>query len=368
MSQAENRSAAVIGGGIGGLAAAIALARAGWEPTVYEAAAEPRPLGAGLSIWPNGTRALRALGLDELVAAAPRTGGAAHRADGSVLTRFSAETIEARYGVPLLGLHRAEILEALLGQLGSERVRFGMRLESCAGGELRFADGSVEPADLIVGADGINSVVRAETVGDGEPVDSGIVAFRGVAHFDGEVPPGEWWGPGTAAGLLPLRGDRVYWYLAFRGEPDPAALQRHVAAFDPRIGEIVGHTPGEEILTHRLYDREPLRRWSRGTTTLLGDAAHPMLPFLGQGACTALEDAVALGEAVASTDGVPAALAAYERARVKRAAAVVAGSRRAARLIMLGSGAGRALRNLLMPLVPESARFRQLDPFIGLPE
>ncbi len=374
----EGRQAAVVGAGIGGLAAGIALSQAGWEVTVFESAAELHPLGAGLSIWPNGVRALRALGIGAVADGAPRTGGALRRANGALLAEFDPDTIEARYGAPLVGLHRAELHEALLDGLGPDRLRLGMALESLEGDELRFADGSTWRADLIVGADGIGSIVRTTLIGDDEPSDSGIVAFRGVSAGDpgapageddapggeGAAPAGEWWGPGTAAGLLPLRDGRVYWYVAFRGEPERGALQSRIGAFEPKVQEIVARTLEEEVLVHRLYDRKPLDSWSRGNTTLLGDAAHPMLPFLGQGACSALEDAVALGEAVAANRDIPAALAAYEKARLKHTRALVLGSRRAARLAVLGSGLGR-LRNALVPWVPESVRLRQVDPFLN---
>jgi 2-polyprenyl-6-methoxyphenol hydroxylase-like FAD-dependent oxidoreductase len=372
MKQGENtqavaaggRSAAVIGAGIGGLAAAIALTRAGWEATVYEASGELRPLGAGLSIWPNGVRSLRALGLGDFAGAALRTGGALRRADGSVLTEFDPEVLEQRFGAPLVGMHRADLHEALVGALGDSRVRLGMRLEEVGGEELRFADGSTLRADLVVGADGLNSTVRATLLGDGKPRDSGMVTFRGVAEVAGEVPVGEWWGPGTAAGLLQLGGARVYWYVAYRGEPRPEALPGLLSAYGPAIREIVERTPAEEVLLHRLYDRDPVESWSQGSTTLLGDAAHPMLPFLGQGACSALEDAVALGAAVGE-DSVAAALARYEGERVGPTTALVAGSRRAGRGVLLESRLGRRLRNAVIPRVPASARLRQLDPYAG---
>ena len=363
-NEANTKSAAVIGAGIGGLAAAIALRQTGWEATVYEAASELRPLGAGLSIWPNGVRALRALGLADLAAAAPRADGALRRADGSALAAFDPDVVEERYGAPLVGFHRADLHQGLIAALGRERVATGMRLEALDGGELRFGDGSRVRADIVVGADGLNSTVREALLGDGEPRDSGLVAFRGVAEFDDPVPAGEWWGSGSVAGLLPLGDGRVYWYLAHPGEPDPAALPGLLADYGEAIREVVSQTAADDVLLHRLYDRDPVPSWSRGTTTLLGDAAHPMLPFLGQGACSALEDAVALGEAVAAEPDVEAALAVYERARLEPTAALVAGSRKAAKAALLQSRPGRGLRNALVSKAPESLRLRQLDPFL----
>ena len=361
----EERTAAVVGAGVGGLATGIALRRAGWAVTVFEQAEELRPLGAGLSIWPNGVHALRSLGLGALADEGPRGGGALRRADGSVLAEFDPDLIAERYGAPLVGVHRPDLHEALIDGVGPERVRLGSRLTELRENELRFADGTSERADLIVGADGIDSTVRGALIGDGEPRDSGIVAFRGVAVFDGEVPAGEWWGSGTVAGLLPLLTDRVYWYVAFRGEPDRGELDRRVAEFGAPVGEIVGATVAGEVLAHRLYDRKPTSGWSAGTTTLLGDAAHPMLPFLGQGACAALEDAVALGESMAAHADVSDAIAAYEVARYERTSALVRGSQRAAKVALLGPGVGRRLRNSLVARVPERMRLRQLDAVIG---
>jgi 2-polyprenyl-6-methoxyphenol hydroxylase-like FAD-dependent oxidoreductase len=363
----RGRQAAVIGAGIGGLAAAIALQQAGWEPTVYEASPELRPLGAGLSIWPNGVRALRRLGLGDLAAAAPRAEGALRRADGSVLAEFDPDVLEARFGAPLVGFHRADLHDGLVGVLGAERLRTGMKLDALVDGELLFADGSSVRADLVLGADGLHSTVRAALLGDGEPRDAGIAAFRGVAELDAPVPAGEWWGAGSVAGLLPLGGGRVYWYLAHRGEPDREALPELLIGYGEPVREAAGGTSPAQVLMHRLYDRDPVPGWRRGTATLLGDAAHPMLPFLGQGAGSALEDAVALGAAVAAEPDVEVALAAYERARLDRTAALVAGSRKAAKAALLELAAGRRVRNALVSRAPESMRLRQLDPFVELP-
>jgi 2-polyprenyl-6-methoxyphenol hydroxylase-like FAD-dependent oxidoreductase len=366
--------ATVIGAGIGGLAAAIALRRAGCDVTVHEADESISELGAGISIWPNGIRALRALRLDALVddSQVPRVSGALRRADGTVLADFGADVIAQRYGEPLIGLHRRDLHEALLEAFGHEGIRRGSRLIDIEDDVLRFADGDSDHPDLAVGADGLRSVARGSLIADVEPRDSAIVAFRGVSPAPPEVPAGEWWGEESVAGLLPLRGDLVYWYVAHRvseaaPEPERSELEHRTREFAAPLREIVAATPTEEVLLHRLFDRPPERTWSSQRTTLLGDAAHPMLPFLGQGACSALEDAVALGEAVAISSTIPAALAEYEQRRVRRTTTLVQGSRRAASLVLSPSRLGRRLRNALVARIPSAMRLRQLDPIIGRP-
>lgn len=362
-----NGSAVVVGAGIGGLAAGIALDRAGMDVTVYERAEEIRPLGAGLSIWPNGVRALRALGLDGVVDAPGVSpgGGALRRSDGSTLAEFDPEVLSNRYGEPLVGLHRGALHLALTEALGRVRVELGQQVESLTDDGLRLGDDTEIQADLVVGADGLHSSMRAGILGDGTPDDSGIVAYRGVSSWERPVPAGEWWGEDGVAGLLPLPQGKVYWYVAHRGDPDPGSIDRWTDEFGEPLPGIVAATPVNEVLCHRLYDRAPAGCWSRGNATLLGDAAHPMLPFLGQGACSALEDAVALGQAVATATDVRQAIAAYETERVPRAARLVKGSRQAARACLVPSAAGRQVRNALVSRVPASLRLRQLDQVVG---
>jgi 2-polyprenyl-6-methoxyphenol hydroxylase-like FAD-dependent oxidoreductase len=364
--------ATVIGAGIGGLAAAIALRRAGCEVAVREADQEIREIGAGISVWPNGVRALRALGLDDFVddPQVPRVSGALRRADGSVLAEFGTEVIAGRYGEALVGLHRRDLHGALLEAFGADGVKRGSRLIDIEDDVLQFADGDSDQPDLAVGADGLRSTARGALISDEDPRDSGIVAFRGVSPAPGEVPAGEWWGEDSAAGLLPLKGGLVYWFVTFRvpeGQPDPSRdeLPRRAEEFAAPVPEIVAATPPEDVLLHRLYDRPPARTWSSQKSTLLGDAAHPMLPFLGQGACSALEDAVALGECVAARGDIQGALADYEARRVRRTAKLVVGSRRASSLALSQSPLGRRLRNGLLGRIPMGMRLRQLDPIIG---
>ena len=359
------RKAAVVGAGIGGLAATIALEQAGYKVTLYEQADEVRALGAGLSIWPNGVRALRALGLDELVDDPEVTvgTGAIRRADGSAIAEFEPGAITERWGEPLIGVHRSALHAALLARIDPGRIVLGAAAEGLdESGRLRLADSEVG-ADLIVGADGLHSVVRQSVLGDGEPLDSGIVAYRGVATGDWDVPNGEWWGARGIAGLLTLPNRQVYWYLAQRGDRhSPAELAEDYA--EP-VPQIVAATEPSALLTHRLYDRKPADTWSCGNAVLVGDAAHPMLPFLGQGANAALADGVALGEAARAADSPAEAIARYEDARMAKAKMVVRGSRQAGKVAMAKSAVGQRLRNFALGRAPAGTRLRQLDRYVA---
>ncbi len=362
----SRRTAAVVGAGIGGLAAAIALRGAGWKVSVLERDAELRPLGAGLSIWPNGVIALRSLGLGHLADGSdvPRSGGALRRADGSILASFDPRSIEDRFGAPLVGIHRRDLQDALL-DAQIEPPRLGIEVTSIVAGAVRTAGGDELPADLIVGADGLRSVVRESVLGAAEPIDSGIVAFRGVAESPSEVPAGEMWGAGCVAGLLPLAGGVTYWYVAFSGAAgDRAALEARITGFSEPLPEIVRSTDPAAVLSHRLFDRDPAPTWSGDAITLLGDAAHPMLPFLGQGACSALEDAVALGAALDGGE-IGAGLSAYEAKRSKRAALLVRRSRSAAKVALTKSALGRGLRDRAVSWTPETVRLRQLAGIVA---
>jgi 2-polyprenyl-6-methoxyphenol hydroxylase-like FAD-dependent oxidoreductase len=361
------RTAIVVGAGIGGLAAAVALEQKGWRVTVLERDPELRPLGAGLSIWPNGVKALRALGLGRIAddRDVPPSGGALRRADGSVLAEFDPAAIEARFEAPLVGVHRRDLQEGLAGAIGAA-PRFDATAESVDGSTVLLAGGECLDADLVVGADGLRSAVRESLLGPEDPVDSGIVAFRGVVPHRGAVPAGEMWGEGCVAGLLPLSGERVYWYVAYHGElEDRDELGRRAEQFADPIPSLVRATGPDELLAHRLYDRPSAGSWRRGPATLVGDAAHPMLPFLGQGACSALEDAVALAAALDEAGGdVPTGLDLYERQRIERTKRLVTRSRSAARVALARSPMRRRVRDFLVRSVPDSARLRQLGAIV----
>lgn len=346
--------AAVVGGGIGGAAAAVALARAGIDVHVYEQAQRLTEVGAGVSLAPNGLRMLDRLGVGDAVArlGARHTSTQLRLSDGQPAHHEPHQFAQPGRNV---GIHRADLLALLVGRLPAGAVRTGHRCtgfsQDADGATVVFGGGATAgatvAADVVIGADGIHSVLQGFVVEPAEPVFSGVVAYRGlVPRLDG-YPDGlmrMWVGEGRHFLVFPVRAGELLNYVGFvssdisvreswSASGDPAALAGHFAGWDPVIGEVIAAIsgPGGSGFQWGMYDRAPLPRWSDGRLTLLGDAAHPMLPHLGQGVNQALEDAVALGALLGGCESpaeVPRALTAYERLRRERTARVQVGSRR----------------------------------------
>jgi 2-polyprenyl-6-methoxyphenol hydroxylase-like FAD-dependent oxidoreductase len=328
-----DRSAIVVGAGIGGLAAAIGLRRAGWSVLLLERAAELTEAGAGWSFAPNGVHAADALGVGtqfRALSVPSRAGADLRTPAGAVLMRFRPGRDET-----LLANHRAELQAMMLGRLPDGAVRTGARVVEVtpSGADVTVTYETPEGtrravADVLVAADGIHSTVRAQLwSGAPAPVFQRILCWRGVTE-PGAAPPVDGfqtWGRGQRVGVHPLPGERAYWFLAVREQrpgvrytDDLAEVRQRVGRWHDPIPALLDGTRPETVLRHDIYDLDPLPRYARGRVALLGDAAHAMTPFLAQGAGQALEDAVVLAAELAGAGPVPAALDRYDRARRPR--------------------------------------------------
>ena len=332
----------MIGGGIGGLTAAVALRRAGFEVDVYEQAPELTQIGGGINMGPNAARILYRLGLGaglDRDGVRPLTSHQRRWQDGRTLQRAALNPLcEKLYGAPHITIHRADLLAAIAAGFPAERVHLGHRLVGLEdrgdGAEARFENGARVKADVLVGADGIHSAVRAALFGDEEPRFAGCVAYRGlvpaerIADLGLERGSQSWVGPGAHLVHYFVSGGRLLNFVGWTEHDawnredwtDRATVERALAAFEgwhPQVRQIIA--AAETCFIWALFDRDPLQHWSVGHTTLLGDACHPMYPFMGQGAAQAIEDGAALAACLAAGAGdTAAALRRYEGLRLPR--------------------------------------------------
>jgi len=367
--------ALIVGAGIGGLAAGVALRREGWKVRIYERAARPSELGFALALAPNAMAALDELGLSRAVVAegVAATRFQVRRTDGRVMRRFSAPPGAA--GVVAL---RAALHGTLMKTVGDPSLRPSSEVvgfnQDTSGVRLTLRDGRVDAGDLLVGADGVGSVIRKQLhPRESPPRPSGFYAVRGLARgssaqLDDLVGIG-YFGDGVEAATLRASEDAVYWYLSLLAEDvmrlprDPRVIAERVTQdFDARLRAVIAATDAADMRLDELYVRAPLETWGGGRVTLLGDAAHPLLPHTGQGAAQALEDAVALGLAVRKSDDVTRALREYERVRFRRTKRLIAAGPRIARMTTTRNPVRKLVRTALVRFVPEFALLKAARP------
>ncbi|MEV4893288.1 FAD-dependent oxidoreductase [Nonomuraea sp. NPDC055795] len=373
------RRIAVVGGGIGGLSAAIALRRAGAAVTVHERAPALRAAqsGHGLVLWHNAVLALRQLGLD-----AGKAGYELHthhfrnRRDRTLATWPMADMAPV-YDAPVYSVSRPDLHQLLAEEVGGDLVLGSRCTGFSADGDgvtLRFDDGRQERADLLVGADGLRSSVRAGLIPhEPPPRYAGFTAFQGVIKLPGSgVPPHTFlstWGEGRWFVCYRLGGEHVYWdgVLSDHITTPPGTritglLAEQFAGWPDPVPALIAATPEADLTPVPIYDRPPAARWSHGPVTLLGDAAHPMTFNLGQGAGQAIEDAVVLGQVLAGPEAghdLPAALARYEARRVARTARIARRSRANGALTRWRNPLACAARDAFMRLTFDRLVFRK---------
>lgn len=352
------RRAIIVGGGIGGLAASIALDKAGWEVDLFERQEQFAEIGASLTLWPNALAALDALGVGAEVRDAALTGfdGGFMTTDGHWLTRLNTEDVKVRYGEVVV-LTRPDLLKLLLKAAPQHSLHPGTPVESVApDGSVKTSEGRYR-ADLIVAADGVWSATRQSVWPQARrPSYTGVTAKRFNTHvLDEPVPDGAWvWGPGRSFGYTPLPGERAYAY-AMECAP-PGGSETDLSAFAywrdpiPRLIDSVGEGG---VLRHDVYEGPLLKSYVKGRVALLGDAAHALQPSLGQGACIALEDAVTLG--YCGDD-----LLRYDRARRRRTQRILLMSRMIMGAAHLSSPVAAWTRNVSMAAIPQGVNLRMM--------
>ena len=366
--------AIIIGGGIGGMALAVALRQQSIEAEVYEQADELREVGAGLVLWPNALKALDTLGLVPAIRAVsvPFRESEIKTWQGELLTRLtSSELQDAHTGGELI--HRTQLLKVFADCLNPADVRLGCCCASFeqnqSGVTTRFRNGQSANGDLLIGADGIHSVVRHQLFGDVSMPYAGYVVWRGITDIDIHQPVGtESWGKGMRFGCRTTTQGRTYWYATANmpaHQPDNpngrrAELLARFHDWHTPIPAILQATEEAHILRSDIANVAPLKQWSVGRVTLLGDAAHALTPNLGQGACQAIEDAVTLARLLKHSASIEAALQTYQERRMRRVYAVANRARRLGEVGQWENPLARTLRNFAVKHHPDALQQRQM--------
>ncbi|CAH1219668.1 Aurachin C monooxygenase/isomerase [Paenibacillus allorhizoplanae] len=384
MDAGTSRKAIVIGAGIGGLCTALSLQQQGWRVAIYDKATSLREAGAGIVLAANAMKALDLLGIGETVrnVGAPVIQADIRKWDGTIITSLPAAKQAALYGTQSYVIHRAD-LQAILVQAVTDTTTIQTNkqwidgTQSEQGVKAVFQDGTQEYADVIIGSDGFHSAVRERLFGQSPVRYSGYIALRGVctqeeARNTTQGGGFEALGPGKRFGLSSLGNGRVFWFAAINApqgklppvkERQSELLRQFHGWYNPVVSAIEA-TEASTILAHNIVDRPLLSKWSSGRVTLLGDAAHPMLPNLGQGGAQAIEDAIVLARCLRNPD-IPAALSAYENARMARTNRIVRMSRSMGRMVQLENPFLIYCRNKLLASLSDARYISRFDPIIG---
>jgi 2-polyprenyl-6-methoxyphenol hydroxylase-like FAD-dependent oxidoreductase len=363
----------VVGAGIAGLATAVGLQRQGHHVTIVEERADTSS-GAGISIWPNALAALDELGLGDAVRAAGGrvTAGAMRWHDGSWLRRPSPERMVKALGEPLVVVRRSALMKILADALDEGTVETGVAaadvVATASGVRIRLSDNTTRDVDALIGADGVGSVVARHLNGTLNRRYAGYTAWRGVAaHALDPQLSGETMGTGTEFGHVPLGPDHTYWFATERGPEgctaaggELAYLRAKYDSWSDPIPAVLAATDPNDVLRNDLYDRDEARQWSRGPIVLVGDAAHPMRPHLGQGGCQGLEDAAVLAHCLEQTSDPATAFTRFVAARRPRALALARESKLIGQLVNVRPAFVSAAAMRASRLVPEPILTRHL--------
>lgn len=373
---------AILGGGIAGLSAAIALQQIGINALVFEAAAEFKPVGAGLTLAPNAIQALEQLQL----AAAVRANGSAINSfricneDGAILNAVNMRPEKGDASLDTIAIHRAALHRVLLSKVPDGKAITGKRSVSCTqsanGYTIVFEDGSTCLAKMVIVAEGIHSPVRKQLLPDAATRYSGYTCWRGIAGNSGIVLDAatESWGLAGRFGMVPVSSSEIYWYACINTTPGNTGFQQytikdigaHFGHFHHPVPQVINATPQDQLVWGDICDLAPINRFAFDHLVLIGDAAHATTPNLGQGACMAIEDAVVLADELKRNSSVAHAFRSYEQRRLRRTTHIVQESWRMGRIAQLDQQLPVFLRNMVLSIVPGSVSLRRMKKIYAL--
>lgn len=375
----------IIGAGIGGLTAAIALEKKGHQVELYDAAAALRPIGSGIIMASNAMQIARRLGFADEIAQTGSVldyfGIADHQ--GRPLQMMDIQAIRTKFGEPSVAIHRGQLQQVLLQQLPNTPIHVNKRLQSIqqvSGGKVLafFEDGSQTESDVLIGADGLRSATRKAIFGEKPLRYSSHTCWRGIIEhqFDNPHQTKELWAKtgGKRVAMIQVAADKVYFYYTEKHQPGfkvPSTdqlsyLQAQFCEFPAMYAEVIAKAKSSEIFHDDLYDLKPLAKWHQDRVMLLGDAAHATTPNLGQGGCQAIEDAWYLAEYLERYSNVAEAFAAYEQFRRPKVNFVVNTSFMIGKMSNMGGFLGHRLRNWVLSATPKKMAEGQLETLFRL--
>lgn len=367
-----NEHISIIGAGIGGLTTALILKQKGYQVTIYESASEIKPVGAGIVMANNAMQVFKKMGLHHKVEHAGNKISSMSITNEKLnpISVIELSMFEEKYGVHNVAIHRGELQKILAEEIGFENIRLSKRLSKIEQKEsltLTFEDNTVENCAIVIGADGIKSTVRKQLFKTSEIRNTKQICWRGIYEAEPDEKYRhnaiEAWGKGKRFGFTKISDKKTYWYaVASEGliKQDDLKLCDLFRAFHPDVLRIISGTPEDTIITGRLEDLKPIKKWHNKNVCLIGDAAHATTPNMGQGACQAIEDAYTIGQLLDPGRPMGEVFAGYERLRLKKAHSIVKTSWRIGKAAHMKSNLGIWLRNTMMRSLPASANTRQL--------
>ncbi|WP_177765836.1 FAD-dependent monooxygenase [Flavobacterium sp. I3-2] len=368
----------IIGAGIGGLTTALILKQKGIKPTIFEGSKEIKSVGAGIIIANNAMQVFKGLGIHRKIEKAGNKISFMKITDDQLnnLSKIDLSTYEQKYDVQNTAIHRGVLQKILIDELGLDHIHLSKRLSKIQKSELlklTFEDNSTIESDIVIGADGIKSVVRNQLFEKSTLRDSKQICWRGICEthlpqkYHNEL--NEAWGKGKRFGFVKISDKEVYWYALANSknlEPNNINLADYFSEFHVDIINIISVTNKEKIIVSDVFDLKPIDKWQSKNICLVGDAAHATTPNLGQGACQAIEDAYVLGELLSKNIPIGNAFKKYENIRRKKALAIVNTSWRIGKMAHIENKYGIWLRNLAMKNTPKSVNKKSMDKIFSL--
>ncbi len=367
----------ILGGGIAGLCAGIALRNLGIKAAIFEASPEIKPVGAGLALAANAMKAFHHLGIaDEVIRAGRQLKQfTIYDESGNPITLTDADALSQKHGISNFAIHRADLHRVLWSKLDADQIMTGKRstgIETTADGyRITFDDNTTWDTQYVIAADGIHSPVRSQVAPDSRLRYAGYTCWRGIVdNTELQISEtSETWGRNGRFGIVPLPGNRIYWFACKNAPPNDLALKQYKSEdiyaifrkFHRPVGDIIRATKDENIIWNDICDLEPLRQYAFGNLVLIGDAAHATTPNMGQGACQAIEDAVFLAECLRKNSIVSHAFQVFEKMRLKRTHYIVRQSWRLGRIAQLENPFLAGVRNAVFRLLPRRINEMQLE-------